>query len=97
MPKVTGKIALVTGASSGIGKAASLALVAAGFQVIGTSCAASTTFAGRSNCRRARAAPNLQRSRELTRGCSGEVDHAIAAPPGPVKGKLASLVTFGDP
>ena len=37
MPKVTGKIALVTGASSGIGKAASLALVAAGFQVIGTS------------------------------------------------------------
>ena len=37
MPKVTGQIALVTGASSGIGKAASLALVAAGFQVIGTS------------------------------------------------------------
>src|SRR6266702_3978209 len=33
----TRPVALVTGASSGIGKAASLALVGAGFQVIGTS------------------------------------------------------------
>ena len=41
--------------------------------------------------------PVLQRSRELTLGCSGEVDHPIAPPRGPVKGKLASLVTFGDP
>ena len=30
-------VALVTGASSGIGKAAALALVAAGFEVVGTS------------------------------------------------------------
>ena len=36
----------------------------------------------------------LQRSQELTQGCSGEVDHRIAAAPEPVKGKLASLVTF---
>jgi NAD(P)-dependent dehydrogenase (short-subunit alcohol dehydrogenase family) len=34
---VTQPVALVTGASSGIGKAASLALAQAGFEVIGTS------------------------------------------------------------
>ena len=39
----------------------------------------------------------LQRSRELTRGCSREVDQPVAAQSGPVKGKLASLVTSGDP
>lgn len=39
----------------------------------------------------------LQRSRELTRGCSGKVDQAIAAQREHTKGKLASLVTFGDP
>jgi NAD(P)-dependent dehydrogenase (short-subunit alcohol dehydrogenase family) len=33
----TQPVALVTGASSGIGKAAALALVDAGFQVVGTS------------------------------------------------------------
>ena len=33
----TRPVALVTGASSGIGKAAALALVAAGFEVVGTS------------------------------------------------------------
>ena len=33
----TGPVALVTGASSGIGKAAALALVGAGFEVVGTS------------------------------------------------------------
>jgi NAD(P)-dependent dehydrogenase (short-subunit alcohol dehydrogenase family) len=37
MMTATRPVALVTGASSGIGKAATLALVAAGFQVIGTS------------------------------------------------------------
>jgi NAD(P)-dependent dehydrogenase (short-subunit alcohol dehydrogenase family) len=34
-------VALVTGASSGIGKAAALALVGAGFEVVGTSRSAS--------------------------------------------------------
>jgi transposase-like protein len=38
----------------------------------------------------------LQRSRELTRRYSRKRDHRIAAPGRPVKGKLASLVTFGD-
>jgi len=35
--ELAGQVAVVTGASSGIGKAAALALVAAGFEVIGTS------------------------------------------------------------
>lgn len=34
---ITPPVAVVTGASSGIGEAAALALVSAGFQVIGTS------------------------------------------------------------
>ena len=42
-------------------------------------------------------ADGLRRSRKLTRGYSGKVDHPIAAQREPVKGKLASLVTFGDP
>jgi NAD(P)-dependent dehydrogenase (short-subunit alcohol dehydrogenase family) len=42
----TGPVALVTGASSGIGKAATLALTAAGFQVIGTSRDTSRITAG---------------------------------------------------
>src|SRR3954470_15936903 len=37
MTSVNGPVALVTGASSGIGKAAALALVEAGFEVVGTS------------------------------------------------------------
>jgi len=41
--------------------------------------------------------PCLQRLRELTRGYSGKVDHRIAVQCEPIKGKLASLVTFGDP
>ena len=40
---------------------------------------------------------DLQRLRELTRGYSGKVDHRIAVQCEPIKGKLASLVTFGDP
>jgi NAD(P)-dependent dehydrogenase (short-subunit alcohol dehydrogenase family) len=46
MMTATRPVALVTGASSGIGKAATLALVAAGFQVIGTSRDTSRVTAG---------------------------------------------------
>jgi NAD(P)-dependent dehydrogenase (short-subunit alcohol dehydrogenase family) len=46
MMTATQPVALVTGASSGIGKAATLALAAAGFQVIGTSRDTSRTTPG---------------------------------------------------
>ena len=37
IPDQSGRVALVTGASSGIGRAAAAALVSAGFEVVGTS------------------------------------------------------------
>src|SRR2546429_7631973 len=47
MMKATQPVALVTGASSGIGKATALALVDAGFEVVGTSRDASRATPGR--------------------------------------------------